>query len=135
DSDGDPVRGRVGELVCRQPWPGMTKGVWRNDQRYREAYWSMFPGLWRHGDYALADAEGSWFILGRSDDVRNIAGKRVAPAEIESVIAADPAVAESAVVGIPDDAKGEAVWVCYVRRPGPEGDGAEDDETVGARLR
>jgi acetyl-CoA synthetase len=108
----------------------MTQGIWRDDERYQEAYWSTFPGMWRHGDYALVDADGSWFILGRSDDVMNVAGKRVAPAEIESVIAADSSVAESAVVGIPDNAKGEAVWVFYVPRPG-----AEDEETVRAGLR
>jgi acetyl-CoA synthetase len=130
DDEGQRLRGRIGELVCRQPWPAMTRGIWRDDERYREAYWSTFPGMWRHGDYARADADGSWFILGRSDDVMNVAGKRVAPAEIESVIAADPAVAESAVVGIPDAAKGEAVWAFYVQRPG-----AEDEETVRARLR
>jgi acetyl-CoA synthetase len=130
DDEGQRLRGRIGELVCRQPWPAMTRGIWRDDERYREAYWSTFPGMWRHGDYARADADGSWFILGRSDDVMNVAGKRVAPAEIESVIAADPAVAESAVVGIPDAAKGEAVWAFYVPRPG-----AEDEETVRARLR
>jgi acetyl-CoA synthetase len=133
DDGGQPLRGRIGELVCRQPWPAMTRGIWRDDERYQEAYWSTFPGLWRHGDYALVDADGSWFILGRSDDVMNVAGKRVAPAEIESVIAADPAVAESAVVGIPDATKGEAVWVFYVPRPA---DGsAEDEDTVRARLR
>ena len=130
DDSGQRLRGRIGELVCRQPWPAMTRGIWRDDERYREAYWSTFPGLWRHGDYALADADGGWFILGRSDDVMNVAGKRVAPAEIESVIAADPAVAESAVVGIPDDAKGEAVWAFYVPRPA-----ADDEEKVRARLR
>jgi acetyl-CoA synthetase len=130
DENAQPVRGRIGELVCRQPWPAMTRGVWNDDERYVEAYWSTFPGLWRHGDYALVDAEGSWFILGRSDDVMNVAGKRVAPAEIESVIVADPAVAECAVVGIPDDRKGEAVWAFYVPRAG-----AEDDAAVSARLR
>jgi acetyl-CoA synthetase len=131
DDSGQRLRGSVGELVCRQPWPAMTRGIWRDDERYREAYWSTFPGIWRHGDYALVDADGSWFILGRSDDVMNVAGKRVAPAEIESVIAADPAVAESAVVGIPDDAKGEAVWAFYVPRPGDQ----DEEETVRARLR
>jgi acetyl-CoA synthetase len=132
DDGGQRLRGSIGELVCRQPWPAMTRGIWRDDERYREAYWSTFPGMWRHGDYALADADGNWFILGRSDDVMNVAGKRVAPAEIESVIAADPAVAESAVVGIPDAAKGEAVWAFYVPRPGA---GDEDEEAVRARLR
>jgi acetyl-CoA synthetase len=112
----------------------MTRGIWHDDERYREAYWSTFPGTWRHGDYALADADGNWFILGRSDDVMNVAGKRVAPAEIESVVAADPAVAESAVVGVPDAAKGEAVWVCYVPRLSADGS-QEDHAAVDARLR
>src|SRR5271156_568023 len=117
DDDGRPLRGSVGELVCRQPWPSMTRGIWKDDDRYREAYWSTYPGLWRHGDYAIADDAG-WFILGRSDDVMNVAGKRVAPAEIESVLATDDAVAESAVVGIPDATKGEAVWAFWGRRLG-----------------
>ncbi|MGW6356328.1 AMP-binding protein [Streptomyces sp. NPDC055092] len=130
DGDARPVRGAIGELVCRQPWPAMTRGVWNDDERYREAYWSTFPGLWRHGDHALVDERGSWFILGRSDDVMNVAGKRIAPAEIESVLATDPAVAESAVVGIPDATKGEAVWAFYVTRTG-----AEDEDAVSARLR
>jgi acetyl-CoA synthetase len=130
DDNAEPLRGSVGELVCRQPWPSMTKWVWHDDERYREAYWSTSPGLWRHGDYALVDEAGSWFILGRSDDVMNVAGKRVAPAEIESVLAVDPAVAESAVVGIPDPKKGEAVWAFWVGRAE-----AEDDATVARRLR
>jgi acetyl-CoA synthetase len=129
DDQAQPVRGSIGELVCRQPWPAMTRGVWKDDDRYLEAYWSTFPGMWRHGDYALVDGDGAWFILGRSDDVMNVAGKRVAPAEIESVVAVDVAVAESAVVGIPDDTKGEAVWVFYVAR------GEVDEPTVAARVR
>ncbi|OIH85183.1 AMP-dependent synthetase [Arthrobacter sp. UCD-GKA] len=131
DDDAAPLRGSVGELICRQPWPSMTRGVWRDDARYREAYWSTFPGLWRHGDYALVDEEGSWFILGRSDDVMNVAGKRVAPAEIESVLSADPDVVECAVVGIPNPTKGEAVWAFWVGRADEHG----DDEAVSARLR
>jgi acetyl-CoA synthetase len=130
DDRGRSLRGSIGELVCRQPWPAMTKGVWNDDARYLEAYWSTFPGLWRHGDFALVDEDGSWFILGRSDDVMNVAGKRVAPAEIESVVASDPAIAESAVVGVPDATKGEAVWVFWVGR-----EGAEDGPTVAARVR
>ncbi|MDT3445639.1 MULTISPECIES: AMP-binding protein [unclassified Pseudofrankia] len=116
DDQGESVRGVIGELVCRQPWPSMTRGIWQDadGSRYHEAYWSTFDGLWRHGDFALVDEDGSWFVLGRSDDVMNVAGKRVAPGEIESVVAADPDVAECAVVGIPDPSKGEAVWVFYV---------------------
>jgi len=132
DDAAQPVRGMIGELVCRQPWPSMTRGVWHDDERYREAYWSTFPGLWRHGDYALVDETGAWFILGRSDDVMNVAGKRVAPAEIESVLAVDDAVAESAVVGIPDAKKGESVWAFWVARPGVVGTISDDE--VAARL-
>jgi acetyl-CoA synthetase len=132
DDDAKSLRGQIGELVCRQPWPSMTRGVWKDDERYREAYWSTFPGLWRHGDFALADEDGGWFILGRSDDVMNVAGKRVAPAEIESVLATDEAVTESAVVGIPDPNKGEALWAFWVARSA--GDEASDQQ-VAARLK
>jgi acetyl-CoA synthetase len=115
-ADGRRIRGQVGELVCRQPWPSMTCGIWRDRDRYIEAYWSTFPGMWHHGDYALVDADGQWFILGRSDDVINVAGKRLGPAEVEAVLLAHPAVAEAAVVGVPHGTKGEAVWVFWVPR-------------------
>ncbi|WP_181779376.1 AMP-binding protein [Pseudonocardia pini] len=124
DGAGEPVRGEVGELVCRQPWPAMTRGIWRDRERYLEAYWSTFPGLWRHGDHAVVDADGQWFLRGRSDDVMNVAGKRLAPAEVEAVLIAHPAVAEAAVVGVPDSKKGEAVWAFWVPRDGSP-DGAE----------
>lgn len=114
DASGRPVRGEVGELVCRQPWPSMTRGIWRDEERYLESYWSTFPGVWRHGDFSMVDAEGQWFVLGRSDDVMNVAGKRLAPAEVEAVIATHPAVAEVAAVGVPDPDKGEAVWAVWV---------------------
>lgn len=122
DDDARSIRGEIGELVCRQPWPAMTRSVWRDEDRYLEAYWSRFPGLWRHGDYALVDGDGQWFILGRSDDVMNVAGKRLAPAEVESIISTHPAVAEVATVGVPDPTKGEAVWAFWVART----DAAED---------
>ena len=78
------VRGEVGELVCRRPWPGMTRGVWGDDERYLETYWRRFPGIWTHGDWASIDEDGYWFLHGRSDDTLNIAGKRIGPAELES---------------------------------------------------
>ena len=96
----------------------MTRGVWKDPDRYLEAYWSTFPGVWRHGDYARVDGDGQWFILGRSDDVMNVAGKRLAPAEVESIIASHQSVAEVAVIGVPDPKKGEAVWAFWVPRPG-----------------
>jgi acetyl-CoA synthetase len=116
DDQARSIRGEIGELVCRQPWPAMTRGVWHDEERYLEAYWSTFPGIWRHGDYALVDADDQWFILGRSDDVMNVAGKRLAPAEVESIIATHFCVAEVAAVGVPDPKKGEAVWAFWVAR-------------------
>ncbi|MGW5145824.1 AMP-binding protein [Rhodococcus koreensis] len=116
DDAGRSLRGEQGELVCRQPWPSMTRGVWKDEERYLEAYWSTFPGMWRHGDYALVDDDGQWYIRGRSDDVMNVAGKRLAPAEVEAVLTAHPAVSEAAAVGVPDPKKGEAVWAFWVPR-------------------
>jgi acetyl-CoA synthetase len=111
-ADGEPVRGELGELVCRQPWPAMTRGVWRDPARYIDSYWSMYPGTWRHGDWAMVDDDGQWFLFGRSDEAINVAGKRVGPAEVESALVAHPAVAEAAAIGVPDEQKGEAIW-CF----------------------
>jgi acetyl-CoA synthetase len=113
DDNGKPMRGQVGELVVTRPWPGMTQGFWRDPARYEETYWSRWPGIWVHGDWAYVDDEGFWFLQGRSDDTLKIAGKRLGPAEVESVLVAHPAVAESAAIGVPDDIKGEAI-VCFV---------------------
>ena len=111
--DGRPVRGQVGELVITRPWPGMTAGFWRDPARYEETYWSRWPGVWVHGDWARVDEDGFWFIQGRSDDTLKIAGKRLGPAEVESALVGHPAVAEAGVIGIPHPIKGEAV-VCFV---------------------
>jgi acetyl-CoA synthetase len=112
DPAGRPLRGAVGELVCKQPWPAMTRGVYGDRERYLESYWSMYPGVWRHGDWARADDDGQWFVLGRSDEAINVAGKRVGPAEVESQLLSHPAVAEAATIGVPDGTKGEAIW-CF----------------------
>src|SRR5204863_106346 len=101
DAEGRPVRGEVGELVCRKPFPGMTRGFWRDPERYLDTYWRRLPGIWVHGDWASVDEDGYWFLHGRSDDTLNIAGKRVGPAELESAVVAHPAVAEAAAVGVP----------------------------------
>jgi acetyl-CoA synthetase len=137
DDAGRSLRGEQGELVCRQPWPSMTRGVWKDEERYLEAYWSTFPGMWRHGDYALVDDDGQWYIRGRSDDVMNVAGKRLAPAEVEAVLTAHPAVSEAAAVGVPDPKKGEAVWEFWVPRAVADGDtdiSAELIASVAAEL-
>ncbi|MEO8208122.1 MAG: AMP-binding protein [Chloroflexota bacterium] len=117
DVDGSPVRGTVGELVIRQPLPGMTRGFWQDPERYEETYWSRFPGIWVHGDWALIDEAGYWFIQGRSDDTLKIAGKRVGPAEVESAAVGHPAVVEAAAVGIPHPIKGESIALfCVLAR-------------------
>ena len=117
DPDGNPVRGEVGELVCTKPWPAMTRGFWRNEQRYLDAYWSRWDGIWVHGDWASIDEDGYWFLHGRSDDTLNIAGKRIGPAEFESAAVEHPAVVECAAVGIPDEVKGETVWCFCILKP------------------
>ena len=124
DTDGKPVRGEVGELVCKRPWPGMTRGIWRDDERYLDAYWRRFPGVWTHGDWASVDEDGYWFLHGRSDDTLNIAGKRIGPAELESAAVAHHAVAEAAAIGVPHDVKGEVAWLFCVLRPDAEGTSA-----------
>jgi acetyl-CoA synthetase len=118
--DGAPVRGEVGELVVTRPWPGMTAGFWKDSERYLETYWSRWPDVWVHGDWAYVDEDGYWFIHGRSDDTLKIAGKRIGPAEIESVLVGHPAVNEAAAIGVPHEIKGEAVVCFAVLRPGFE---------------
>jgi acetyl-CoA synthetase len=118
DEHGHPLRCAVGELVVRQPWVGMTRGFWRDAERYLETYWSRFPGIWVHGDWAEIDSDGQWFIRGRSDDTLKVAGKRVGPAEVESAATAHPAVQEAAAIGAPHDVKGEVIVVFAVPRPG-----------------
>ncbi len=117
DAVGRPLRGAVGELVIRQPLPGMTRGFWNDPDRYEETYWSRFPGIWLHGDWAMIDADGYWYIQGRSDDTLKVAGKRVGPAEVESAALNHPAVVEAAAVGIPHAIKGESIAVfCVLAR-------------------
>jgi acetyl-CoA synthetase len=124
DEDGRPLREAVGELVCTKPWPGMTRGLYQDPERYIETYWSRWPDVWVHGDWACIDADGDWFLHGRSDDTIKVAGKRLGPAEVESVLVSHPAVIEAAAVGIPDDVKGETLW-CFVV---PAADTEETDD-------
>ncbi|MCY9420734.1 AMP-binding protein, partial [Bacillus paralicheniformis] len=110
---GEEVVNEVGELVLTKPWVGMTNGFWKEPSRYEKAYWSRWTDVWVHGDWAKRDENGYWTISGRSDDVINTAGKRIGPAEIESVLVGHPAVAEAGVIGVPDQLKGQAA-VCFV---------------------
>jgi acetyl-CoA synthetase len=122
DDEGRPLRGEVGELVCKRAWPGMTRGIWGDPERYLDTYWRRFPGVWTHGDWASVDEDGYWFLHGRSDDTLNIAGKRIGPAELESAAVNHPAVAEAAAIGVPHEVKGEVVWLFCVLRPGASQD-------------
>jgi acetyl-CoA synthetase len=112
DDEGRSIRNQVGELVVRKPWIGMTRGFWKDPERYIQTYWSRFADVWVHGDWAAVDEDGLWYILGRSDDTIKTAGKRLGPAEIESVLTGHPAVSEAAAIGIPDALKGEAL-LCF----------------------
>ncbi|MFW9965654.1 MAG: AMP-binding protein [Candidatus Thorarchaeota archaeon] len=118
DEDGQPVRNQVGELVIKAPWIGMTRGFWKDPKRYEDTYWSRWPNVWVHGDFAAIDADGLWYILGRSDDIIKIAGKRFGPAEAESIIVAHPAVTEAAAIGVPHKIKLNELVVFCVLMPG-----------------
>jgi len=118
DESGHPVRNAVGELVIKAPWIGMTRGFWRDRGRYLDTYWSRWPGIWVHGDFAAIDSDGLWYILGRSDDTIKIAGKRLGPAEVESIVVEHPYVIESAAIGVPHEIKGSELVVFVVLKTG-----------------
>jgi acetyl-CoA synthetase len=118
DESGNSVRGEVGELVVRSPWPGMTRGFWKDRDRYLKTYWSRWPDIWVHGDWAEVAPDGLWYIRGRSDDTIKLAGKRLGPAEVESALVAHADVAEAAAIGVPDPVKGEALVCFVVLKPG-----------------
>jgi acetyl-CoA synthetase len=120
DEDGTPVRNKVGELVIKSPWIGMTRGFWKDPERYEKTYWSRWKDTWVHGDFAAIDSDGLWYILGRSDDIIKVAGKRFGPAEAESVLVSHPAVTEAATIGVPHKIKLNELVVFCVLAPGFE---------------
>jgi acetyl-CoA synthetase len=114
DKSGRPVkRGQGGFLVIKKPWPSMLRGIWGDESRYRQQYWSQVPGAYFTGDGARQDDNGNFWIMGRIDDVLNVSGHRLSTMEIESSLVSHKDVAEAAVVGRPDDIKGEGI-VCFV---------------------
>ena len=119
--------GAVGELVMRRAPIGLTQSLWRDEQRYIESYWSTWPGVWHHGDFAMRDADGFYFVLGRSDDTLKIAGKRTGPSEIEALLLATGHVKEVAAVGVPDPIKGTALVCVCVPREGRSAADITDD--------
>jgi acetyl-CoA synthetase len=130
DHRGDPVgTNQGGWLVITQPWPGMLRGIWGDDERYREQYWSKVPHRYLAGDNARCDPDGYYWIMGRIDDVLNVSGHRLSTIEIESALVSHPLVAEAAAVGRPDDLKGEAIAVFVTLRD------AEPTEELRDQLR
>jgi acetyl-CoA synthetase len=121
DQNGQRVTGEVGELVLKQPWVGMANGFWQEPERYLQTYWSRWPNVWLHGDWVKVTEDGYWYITGRSDDTLNIAGKRLGPAEMESLLVEHPLVKEAATIGAPHPVKGE-VAVCFVVLYQPQAD-------------
>nr|MBA3482649.1 AMP-binding protein [Pirellulales bacterium] len=129
DSSGREIDdGSGGWLTLAHPWPGMLRGIWGDDERYQEVYWSQVPGKYLAGDNARRDADGYFWIMGRIDDVLNVSGHRLSTIEIESALVSHPNVAEAAAVGRPDELKGEAVAVFVTLR------GAEPSEELRKEL-
>ena len=128
DSSGKPVpQGQGGWLVITKPWPGMLRGIWGDDARYREQYWSKIPGAYLCGDNARCDADGYYWIMGRIDDVLNVAGHRLSTIEIESALVSHPMVAEAAAVGRPHELKGEAVAVFVTLKTAQPSESLKDE--------
>ncbi len=123
DSSGKPVpQGQGGWLVITKPWPGMLRGIWGDDERYKEQYWSKVPHMYLAGDNARMDQDGYYWIMGRIDDVLNVAGHRLSTIEVESALVSHPAVAEAAAVGRPHDIKGDAIAVFVTLKSGTPND-------------
>lgn len=121
DENGRSIRNAVGELVIKAPWIGMTRGFWKDKQRYLDTYWSRWENIWVHGDFAAVDDDGLWYILGRSDDTIKIAGKRLGPAEVESILVRHESIVEAAAIGVPHEVKGNELVLFAVTGPGVEG--------------
>jgi acetyl-CoA synthetase len=139
DGDCESVveTGERGYLVARDSCPSMTKSLWEGDERYLQEYWSTWPDVWDHGDWAQVDEDGLWFLHGRADDVLNVAGRKVGPAEVEGALIDHPDVNQAAAVGADDDTTGTAVVAYVVLEPGvEESDALREDlrERVGAEL-
>jgi acetyl-CoA synthetase len=115
----------------------MTRGLWQDPERYLESYWSTWPDVWNHGDWARVDEDGFWFLQGRADDTLKVAGRRIGPAEVEGALIATGLVSEAAAIGVPHEIKGEAIVCFAVLKPGAEPSDALREElrdAVVARL-
>jgi acetyl-CoA synthetase len=129
DEQGNTVPGgKGGYLVLKRPWPAMARTIWGDDERYQKQYWSRFPGMFLAGDGAKRDEEGYFWLLGRVDDVLNVAGHRIGTMEVESALVSHPAVAEAAVIGIDHEVKGQAIAAFCTLRGGYQPNQATVDE-------
>jgi acetyl-CoA synthetase len=117
DARGNSVSDELGELAVKEPFVGMTASFWNDDQRYLDTYWNTIPGIWLHGDLARKSNDGSYELIGRSDDTLKIAGRRLGPAEIEEIVLSNPAVIETAAIGVKDHKKGQKLIIFVVIRP------------------
>lgn len=134
DADGRPLVGEVGELAVRKPFVGMTHSFWQDDERYLDSYWRTVPGIWVHGDLAVQDQDGNFFMMGRSDDTLKVAGKRLGPAEVEEVVLELDAVSEAAAIGVPDATKGEKLLLFIIALPGWAGDATELGDRIARHV-
>jgi acetyl-CoA synthetase len=131
DDEAHPVdNGGGGYLVLTEPWPSMLRGIWGDDQRYVDTYWSRWQGLYFAGDGAKLDDDGAIWLLGRVDDVMNISGHRISTTEVESALVSHPSVAEAAVVGAADEMTGQGIVAFVILRGGHE-----DGATLAQELR
>src|SRR3954470_1254229 len=129
DDKGNPVpRNAGGKLIIRKPWPSMLRGIWGDPERFKQVYWSEIKGSYFTGDGCRQDEDGYFWIVGRIDDVLNVAGHRIGTAEVESAIVSNPKVAEAAVVGRPDDLKGQALVAFVTVKGGVTADAKLRDE-------
>ena len=131
DDDGKSVPlGGAGYLVITKPWPAMLRGIYKDEQRYRDTYWSRFPGRYFAGDGAKRDQDGYFWLLGRVDDVMKVSGHRISTTEVESSLVSHPTVAEAAVIGREDPITGQSIFAFVTLRGGNNG-----DESLSKELR
>ena len=133
-NDGTPVgNGEGGLLVIKDPWPGMLRGIWGDDQRFKDTYWSRFPGIYFAGDGAKRDDDGDLWLLGRVDDVMNVSGHRISTTEVEHALVGHPSVAEAAVVGASDATTGQAIVAFVTVKSGADNPEGSDQLVVDLR--
>ena len=130
DAAGAPVFDEIGELAVMNTWPGMTHSFWRDTDRYLKTYWDTWPDVWVHGDLASVSPSGSWKIHGRSDDTMKVSGRRIGPAELEAALLKDPRIVEVAVIGVPDEQRGQKVVAFVVVRDA----GIDEDDLVATAV-